>query len=119
MKLHDDSMKLCVLINEIDGDILFGNNGAHLYYIPIKEYKKQLLKNNVNLDEDMCAYVCYVYLRKNTQHSKLCEEVISKSSYYSMAYTRDILDSRFLLGEENIKNSMYREEYENYFNIKL
>ena len=77
MKIKDDSMKLCVLVNEIKYEPLYEKYGLYLYKIPINEYKKQLLKNNVNLDIEQCAYMCY-------------------------SFAIDILHSRFELGEEII-----------------
>ncbi len=87
MKLRDDSMKLCVLVNEIGSEMLIGNKGVYLYYIPIKEYKKQLLKGNVSIDIEQCAYMCYSFAM-DVLHSRfeLGEEIISKCPLYSYYY---------------------------------
>ena len=58
MKLRDDSMKLCVLVNEIGSEMLIGNKGVYLYYIPIKEYKKAVTKRQCkHRHRTMCVYV--------------------------------------------------------------
>lgn len=54
-------MKLCVLTKKLASKPLYSEDSLYLYYLPIKEYKKHLLKGNVQLDEDICAYICHEY----------------------------------------------------------
>lgn len=146
MKVKDDSNKLCVLVNEIGSELLLGYEGSCLYYIPVNEYKLQVLKNNVNLNRKQSAYTCYRYAMDNLYSRfeigeeiiskcphysyyyalhvlrgrfELGEKAVSKSAMHSYWYARDVIKERFEIGEETVKRSSYKEDYEALFNIKI
>lgn len=113
-------MKLCVLTVELEHySPLAIHEPERLYYIPIREFQKQLLKGNVNLDDDDSGYMCYVYVCNVPSNNEICEEMLSKSARFGYAYAEDVIKGRFILGEKSIKSSTYRIRYEELFNIKL
>ena len=140
-------MKLCVLHKEIqDETYLYTYRGVFLYYLPIVEYKKQILKGTVSIRDDIIALLCFNYARdilegrfelgeeaisKNQGYSlryahevlegrfEIGEEAISNIGYYSYYYATHVLKGRFILGEPVIKNTIHRHKYEEQFNITL
>lgn len=120
-------MKPVVLIKAIDNkepvyvyfNIFFGMK-LFLYILSIEEYKKCILKGIICTNDDKTSRTCVEYARTILQgRFELGEEMISKNGSGSYRYTRDVLKERFILGEESIKDSYYKETYENKFNIKL
>ncbi len=121
-------MKLCILATKIDREPLFESidyalpisNVCYLYILPEVEYKKCILKGIMSTREGANAAVVYSYIVKMGRiRYELGEELISKCALFSHRYATNILNERFLLGEKTIKQSSYREDYEEYFNIKL
>lgn len=74
-------MKLCVLRNKIDEKFLYSEFDLFLYYLPINEYKKQILKGNVCTDVINNALVCVLY-------------------------ARNVVKGRFVIGEDMIRNKI-------------
>ena len=139
-------MKLFVLKNRLEQEPLYRMGVYYLYHLPISEYKKQILKGDVCMDlENILPYACMRYARDvlkgrfevgeefistDAHHSlvyanilnkrfELGEEAISGEAYHSFNYAKCVLKGRFILGEEMIKQSEYKEEYEKLFDIKL
>ncbi len=113
-------MKLCVLRNKIDEKFLYSEFDLFLYYLPINEYKKQILKGNINTQDNENASICCWYAHNIVDNRfELGEEMISKSAMYSYVYALHILNERFEIGEEMIKQSEYCKDYEKHFNIKF
>jgi hypothetical protein len=54
-----------------------------------------------------------VYFRKNRIIE--LEKIISKSSYYSWLYAKEVLDGRFIEGEEVVFESIFKLIYEDAF----
>ena len=135
-------MKLCVLTGKLDIDPLYSRKSLHMYYLSIKEYKKQILKGLASTYTDYNARLCFMYARdelkgrfiigeemisKSASYGcgyakyvlkgrfELGENTISENGYLSFIYAKDILKNRFILGEEMIKNSFYMEDYEKSF----
>lgn len=114
-------MKLCVLNVELDDiEPLHTWNGMCLYLLPISEYKKCILRGVVSTNVGRNARICYLYTCDIFKgRFKLCEESISKDGVNSYFNAASILGERFILGEEMIKKSLFRRDYENHFNIIL
>lgn len=113
-------MILCVLNSKIDADCLYVEYDLYLYYLPVEEYKKQILKGNINTQDNENASICCWYAHNIVDNRfELGEEMISKSARYSYVYALHILNERFEIGEEMIKQSEYCRDYENHFSIRL
>lgn len=123
-------MKLCVLKERIDTDPLYtldlscirkhSSGTLYLYTLCDYDYRKQILKGNVYDCDTVNAKLCYHYFDGDIEED--LEDgitAISKSDLYSYKYAIKILKGRFELGEEAIRQSNYREDYEAIFNIKL
>ena len=96
-------MKLCVLTKKIDEKYMYTEKGVYLYYLPIIEYKKQILKGVVCICEFSNARIYYLYSKDIlTSRFEIGEEAISMNGLYSYLYANEVLKSRFILGEEVI-----------------
>ncbi len=101
-------MNLCVLVNKIDENYLYTEDGLYLYYLPIDEYKKHILKGNICTYERGSASICYHYskdvLCNKFEHGV---EYISKDGWYSYMYASEVLNGRFEQGEVMISNDVW------------
>lgn len=97
-----------MLSKKIDGEPLY-SIGSLLYHIPINEYKKQLLKGNVDLmsGNNLPSY-CMFYTRDILKSRfEPAEEIISKEAYCSYHYALHVVKGRFELGEKAINAHPY------------
>ncbi len=106
-------MKLCILKKKIPTKPLHHHSEHLLYYIPIEEYRKQLLKGNVISEEDTLLLVSIIYARDVLKgRFELVEDMISKYAFYSYEYAKIVIKGRFIQGEEAInKHSYYKFIY--------
>lgn len=137
-------MKLCILNSKIDSKPLYTYSGTYLYNVPIVDYKKYVLKGIVSNDDEANAVICKLYTVNilGMRHTP-CEEyiiksisqtyeyaynfgrfiegedIISKNAYTSYMYTRFVTKCRLVDSEGLIKDSVYKDDYEERFNIKL
>lgn len=105
-------MKLCVLKNKIDENYLYTDEGLYLYYLPIDEYKKHILKGVVYTDDGRFSGLCYWYALEVLKGKfTIGEDAISMNGLYSYWYARDIIRGRFILGEESISRTVSHSFY--------
>ena len=90
-----------------DGNIDAPYPLLYLYTIPIKEYKKQLIKDNVILDEDTITLVVTHYINSRPPYIdnivfKCLERLVLLRSDLCLYYADTILKGRFVKGEHKM-----------------